>query len=98
MSELSLRDRELVALGAAIAANCIPCVRHHVPKAREAGISDDELAAVFALADTVRQVPARKVLAAANGALGETAAVEAPPGLARCAETMKQMGKGNTCC
>ena len=62
MSQLTLRDRELVALGAAIAANCIPCVEFHIPKAREAGISDSELKEVLALADKVRQVPAKKVL------------------------------------
>jgi 4-carboxymuconolactone decarboxylase len=98
MSELSLRDREMVALGAAIAANCIPCVEYHVPKAREAGISADELVAVFALADTVRQVPAAKVLAAASAALGETGVSDVPSGADQCTEMMAQTGEGDACC
>lgn len=77
MTQLSPRDRELVALGAAVAANCIPCVEYHIPKAREAGLTDAELTEVLALADTVRQVPADKVLAAAEALVsGGTAPVE----------------------
>ena len=47
MSELSFRDRELVALGAALAANCVPCVQHHIPQARDAGLTDAELGEVI---------------------------------------------------
>ena len=97
MSELSLRDRELVALGAAIAANCIPCVEFHIPKAREAGISDAELGEVLMLADKVRQVPAKKVLAVAERLLagGKAAAVSTPD---RCAETAGAVDRGPSCC
>lgn len=66
MSELSPRDRALVGLGAALGSNCIPCVEHHVPAARSAGLSDDEIRAALNLADTIRQVPARRVLARAT--------------------------------
>lgn len=66
MNELSARDRALVGLGAALGSNCIPCVEHHVPVARSAGLSDDEIRAALNLADTIRQVPARKVLARAT--------------------------------
>jgi AhpD family alkylhydroperoxidase len=65
MTQLTPRDHELVALGAAVAANCIPCVEYHIPKAREAGLSDAELTEVLALADRGRQLPADKVLDAA---------------------------------
>ena len=70
MSTLSLRDRELVALGAALASNCIPCVEFHVPAARQAGLSDEDIAEAIALADKNRQVPAAKVLDAAQAQLG----------------------------
>lgn len=66
MNTLSPRDRALVALGAALAANCIPCIEHHLPLARTAGLDDDELAEALLLADRIRQVPARKVLEAAH--------------------------------
>jgi len=66
MSELSFRDRELVALGAALASNCEPCVEYHVAEAQKAGLTGGEIAAAIALADKIRQVPARKVLATAQ--------------------------------
>jgi len=112
MSELSFRDRELVALGAALAANCVPCVNHHVPKAREAGLTDVELAEVLALADRIRQVPARMVLESANRAVqrGDQAAEptsaecsEVEQSMRRamsaeCREMMQHMKKGGSCC
>lgn len=62
MPYLSTRDRELVALGAAMGSNCVPCIEYHIPKAREAGLTDSEISEAIRLADRVRQVPARKVL------------------------------------
>ncbi len=41
------RTKELVAMGAAAAANCHPCMDHHLAKCDELGIERDEaLAAV----------------------------------------------------
>ena len=62
MPHLSPRDRELVALGAAMGSNCVPCIEHHIPQAKKAGLSDAEISEAIRLADGVRQVPARKVL------------------------------------
>jgi len=73
METLTLRDRELVALGAALAAGCIPCIEYHVPRAREAGLSDPEITEAIDLADKIRRVPATKVLAAATRAVGAPA-------------------------
>ena len=97
MSELSLREREFVALGAALAANCIPCVEFHIPKARAAGISNAELSEVLALADKVRQVPAKKVLEVANRLVkGENAQTHST--LDQCAEMMGATDKSPSCC
>ena len=62
MSDLSPRERELVALGAAMGSNCVPCVEYHIPEARKVGLTDSEIHEAIRLADKVRQVPARKVL------------------------------------
>jgi 4-carboxymuconolactone decarboxylase len=62
MDTLSIRERELVALGAALGSNCVPCIEYHVPEARKAGLSDRQISEAIQLADKVRQVPARKVL------------------------------------
>lgn len=69
METLSAGQRELVALGAALGSNCVPCIEYHVPEARKAGLSDEQINEAIRLADTVRQVPARKVLSAALGLL-----------------------------
>lgn len=62
MSDLSPRDLELVAIGAAMGSNCPPCMEYHIPQARQAGLSDAEIHAAIVYADKVRQVPARKTL------------------------------------
>ena len=73
MIELSPRDRELVALGAAMGSNCIACVEYHVPQARRVGLNDAQIEAAIRLADKVRQVPARKTLQVALGLLPSAA-------------------------
>lgn len=103
MTTLSHRDRELVALGAALASNCVPCVEYHVPEARKAGLSDAEIGEALALADKIRQVPANKVLAAATAHLSATTANAAAEGGACCApdkaqEMAQNMAKSSGCC
>lgn len=61
-SGLSRRDKELTAVGAAIASNCVPCIEYHIPQARKAGLSDAQIREAVELADKVRRVPADKVL------------------------------------
>lgn len=66
MSNLNPREHELVAIGAALASNCVPCIEYHIQKARKAGLNDAEIAAAIELADKVKRVPADKVLEAAS--------------------------------
>ena len=40
---LESRERELVALGAALASNCIPCIKFHIHEGRKVGLSDEEI-------------------------------------------------------
>lgn len=65
MEHLTRRDRELVALGAALGSNCVPCMEAHIPAARRAGLSDAEIREAIRQADELRQVPAAKVLTSA---------------------------------
>jgi AhpD family alkylhydroperoxidase len=76
MDELSLKEREFVALGAALGSNCTPCVEHHVDEARRAGLSEAQISAAIKLADKVRKVPAAKALTAALERLDQTPASE----------------------
>ncbi len=76
MNSLSPRERELVALGAAMGSNCVPCIEYHIPEARKAGVTDSQISEAIRLADRVRQVPARKVIDAALKMLPETSAAD----------------------
>lgn len=73
MDDLTTRDRELVAIGAAIACNCVPCIEYHIPEARKAGLSDPQIKQAVRLADKVRRVPAREVLHSAMARLADGA-------------------------
>ena len=70
MTRLSKRDKELVALGAAVASNCVPCVVFHIRESRDCGLTDAEILEAVESADKVKQVPAGLVLNAAHQELG----------------------------
>src|SRR5512139_1199739 len=72
MDKLTNAERELVALGAAMGSNCVPCIEYHIPEATKAGLTNSQISEAIGLADKVRQVPARKVLDAALKMLPET--------------------------
>lgn len=74
MSQLTLRERELVSLGAAMGSNCVSCIEHHVPASLTAGLTDAQISEAIDLADKLRQVPARKTLDAALNLLAEAIA------------------------
>lgn len=78
MSDLNSRERELVAIGAAIGSNCVPCIEYHVPQARQAGLTDAEILAAIQLADRVKQVPAHKVLEVATALVQEPCGCQQP--------------------
>lgn len=69
MKELNLREYELVALGAAIASNCVPCIEYHIPESRKAGLTDAQILEAIQVADKIKQVPARKVVDVAKSLL-----------------------------
>lgn len=73
---LDPRERELTAIGAAIASNCVPCIEYHIPKARKVGLSDAQILEAVELADQVRRVPADKVLQTAMALLEPKASPE----------------------
>jgi AhpD family alkylhydroperoxidase len=68
---LNPREHELVALGAALASNCVPCIEFHIQEARKAGLNNAEIAEAIELADKIKRVPADKVLEAASRRLSK---------------------------
>jgi AhpD family alkylhydroperoxidase len=63
---------ELVAIGAAIAANCEPCFKYHYDQARKLGVSKEDMARAVATAQGVKDAPARFMLDLADRYLGVT--------------------------
>jgi len=52
--------KEMIAIGASVTANCIPCIRHHFIKAREVGLTDVEIKAAVQVGKMVRKGAAQK--------------------------------------
>jgi len=72
----------LVAIGAAIAANCDPCLRYHEGEAKKLGISTADVGRAVELAAKVKDAPHRKHYddLAAKLTQTEPAAAVATPG------------------
>ncbi len=98
MKALSPSERELVALGAALGSNCLPCIEYHIPEARKAGLTDAQIAEAIRQADTLRQVPARKVLNAAARLLGEAPAARQAEDDGSASQPAQANCIGGACC
>ena len=55
------KTKELVAVGAAVAGNCILCLEWHYKKCIELGIPKDEIKEAIELAKIVKNVPIKKI-------------------------------------
>jgi AhpD family alkylhydroperoxidase len=55
------RARELIAVGASIAANCQACLEYHASKARESGAAEQEIAEAVQVGKMVRKGAASKM-------------------------------------
>jgi AhpD family alkylhydroperoxidase len=53
--------RELIAVGASLTANCKPCLKYHVGKARENGATEREISEAVEIAHLVRQGAAKNI-------------------------------------
>ena len=47
--------KELIAIGASVSANCHPCIKYHVDKARELAIDEDEIRQAIEVGQMVRK-------------------------------------------
>ena len=72
---LSAKEKELVAIGASIAGNCIPCLQWHYKKCIELGFSKEEMHDAFEMAKKVKEVPNNKIYEAA-AKLNQSSAAE----------------------
>jgi AhpD family alkylhydroperoxidase len=66
------RMRELVAMGAAAAANCHPCMEHHLAKCDELGIPRKEVTEAVQVGLMVNHGAERAIRKKAQELLGES--------------------------
>jgi AhpD family alkylhydroperoxidase len=71
-NELDAITAELVALGAAVGANCETCLKFHFNKARLLGVSTATMSAAIRIAQSVKEAPATSIQALAAKLLGTT--------------------------
>lgn len=71
MQNLTDKEKEFVALGAAMGSNCIPCIVYHIEESKKLGISVEQIKQAIAMADKVRKVPIEKGFNTALAQLGE---------------------------
>src|SRR6266536_3337119 len=55
---LDQKDKELAAIGASIGTGCLPCIEHHIPAGRDAGLTEPELARAAGVADATHRIAA----------------------------------------
>lgn len=70
---LDAKTKELVALGAAVAGNCLPCLQWHYKKCRELGTTVEDIKESIQMAQTVKQVPIDKISSLADTLTGDQA-------------------------
>ncbi len=59
--KLDGRTKELIAVGASVAANCLPCLEYHRGAALGAGASPEQIAEAVAMGRVVRKGAASKM-------------------------------------
>jgi len=78
MPILSAREREVVAVGAAIGAGCRPCTNYHVRAGLKAGLTEDEIRLAVDEAEVLRIHAATSIADLARGLLGSSEERAAP--------------------
>ena len=90
---------ELVAIGAAVAANCESCFKYHFSRARKLGASRQDVALSVAMAEAVRAAPAKAIHELAERISGPCPTAQeagAPPEGTCCGGTTKKTS--SSCC
>lgn len=88
--------QELVALGAAIVANCESCFRFHYDRARKLGVSREDMLRAVRTAQGVKEAPAKSVLKLAERYLIRQSGQEAPADAT--SPSCEEPGPAGGCC
>jgi len=84
---MDTKMRELIAIGASVTANCVPCLKFHFAKAQEAGASKDEMRGAVRVGRMVRKGAAGKWDEEAKSILGEHTNSESGGAGTSCGDT-----------
>jgi len=93
---LEQREKELAAIGASIGANCRPCIKHHIPAGREAGLSEVELDDAVATAQAVRSEAVALLSARIDTLFGHRGAAPEPAPVVRVSKARELVALGAT--
>ncbi len=92
---------ELVAIGAAIACNCEPCLKYHYREAQKLGVSKADIARAVEMGAKVKDSPHQAILKLAQRLTGSSVptlqATEPDPCCGAAASTAKEVGGGKCC-
>jgi AhpD family alkylhydroperoxidase len=94
--EYSPAVNELVAIAAAIAANCEPCLKHHYQQAQQLGVSKADMARAAAMAAQVKDSPHQAILRLADRLTGAGPGKPADASDPCCGS--KEKASGEKCC
>ena len=89
---------ELVAIGAAIAANCEPCLKYHYREAKQLGVSEIDMAQAAVMGAKVKDAPHQSILRLADRLLGSGVATAEGAEDSCCGEKKGGSKAGGACC
>ena len=91
---------ELVAIGAAIAANCEPCLKYHYREAQSLGVSKADMARAVEMGAKVKDSPHQAILKLAHRLTGSSFNAEAaqPDRCCGAPEAASESAGGGKCC
>jgi AhpD family alkylhydroperoxidase len=90
---------ELVAMGAAIAANCDPCLKYHYREAQKLGVSKEDMAQAVQTGAKVKDSPHQAILKLADRLMGTALSQPSPEPDACCgAAAEKEAAGSGKCC
>src|ERR1017187_7311943 len=97
--DYSAAVNELVAIGAAIAANCEPCLKYHYHEAQQLGVSKADMARAVETGAKVKDSPHQAILRLADRLTGAGLGKPADAGDHCCgSQTASETPAGGKCC
>ena len=84
---LTDKEKELVAIGASIGGNCIPCLEHHYKKCIELGCSKEDVQEAFDMAKKVKETPNKEIYKTAARLIVDEVDVNADDAGSCCADS-----------